>query len=106
MKRVVSEVPWTTPRRGNDRRGTSDTIYWTKPQASLRLWGFNRGSSPWRGARRKEIAVLGRRGAGKGNARDARLGSWAVDLRGSRRATRFEGRGIPGHPPDGRFRRR
>src|SRR3954454_9726005 len=98
MKRVVSEVPRATWLIPKGRRGTSDTIYWTKPRASLRLWGFNRGPSPWYGACRKEIAPFGRRRAGQGHTRDARLGSLAADPRGSGRATRFGGRGIPGHP--------
>src|SRR5829696_4962182 len=101
MKRVVSEVPRATPRRANDRRGTSDTTYWTKPQASLRLWGFDRGPSPGRGDCRKEIAAFGRRGAGEVDARDGRSGSLAVDPRALGWTTRLDGRGIPGHPPDG-----
>src|SRR3954470_21589290 len=77
MKRVVSEVPPATSLLPRDRRGTSDTTYWTKPRASPRLWGFNRAPSPGRGARRKVIAAFGCRWAGKGDARDARLGSSA-----------------------------
>src|SRR4051794_35899491 len=40
--------------------------------------GIQSRPSPRRGARRKEIAAFGRRGAGQGNARDARSGSLAV----------------------------
>src|SRR4051812_25996535 len=82
MKRIVSEVPRATLRHAKSRRGTSDTIYWTEPRASLRLWGFNRGSSPGRGDRREEIAAFSRRGAGELDARDGRAGSLAVDPRG------------------------
>src|SRR4051794_15630723 len=99
MQRIVSGVPQAKPRPATSRRGTPDTIYWTEPRGSPRLWGFKRGTPPPRGHIREAIVVRCHRVADGVTSASLRRYLRTVDPRGPGRETRPGRRGILGHPP-------